>query len=404
MDRFDPFLPPVLVDPYPIYRNFRENDPVHWGIAGDPHFPGTWYLFRHDDVVDALNNPRLGREVRTVLPPDALPPVPDYSRPLFDMAEKWMILRDPPTHTRLRSLVQRAFTPRVVKRINPRIVESADELIDKFRDSGRADLIADFARVLPVIVIAEILGIPPEDYPVFLPWAITLASTIEFRQTEEVYRRGSEAMVGLTGYLRDLIVGRRGRTNDDLIGALLSVEENGQTLSEDDVLGSITLLLSAGNDPTMHLIGNSILALLRHPDQLERLRRDPGLIDTAVDELLRFDSCVQMTFRFALEETKYGGKSIRRGEQVAIVFGSALRDPVYCADPDVIDLARGNNRLPFGHGIHFCLGSTLAKAEGQIAIDRLIRRLPNLQLRTDNLEWQETVAVRGVKCLPVSFS
>jgi cytochrome P450 len=211
-------------------------------------------------------------------------------------------------------------------------------------------------------------------------------------------------MLGLTAYLRDLIGQRRGTRSEDLIGALLAAEEHGQRLSDDDVVGSITLLVTAGNDPTMHLIGNAMLTLLRHPELLDRLRREPELYATAVDELLRYDSSVQMTFRYALDDVSYGSRAIRPGEQVAIVFGSALRDPVYCADPDAIDLARGNNRLPFGHGIHFCLGSTLAKAEGQIAVGRLVSRLPWLRLGEGNLEWQETVAVRGVKSLPVVFS
>jgi cytochrome P450 len=292
----------------------------------------------------------------------------------------------------------------MVRRVLPRVTALADDLIDRFADARQADLIADYARLLPVMVIAEVLGIPVEDYPIFLPWAITLASTIEFRQSEEVYRRGTEAMVGLTGYLRDLIASRRDRPGDDLIGALMSVEQDGKKLDEEDVLGNITLLLSAGNDPTMHLIGNSILTLLRHPDQLDRLRRDPSLIATAVDELLRFDSSVQMTFRFALQDVEYGGRTVRAGEQVAIVFGSALRDAAYCSDPDTLNLGRENNRLPFGLGIHFCLGSALARSEGQIALNRLLHRLPNLRLASSDLDWQETVAVHGLKALPVEFS
>jgi cytochrome P450 len=401
---FNPFESQMYADPYPTYAWYREAEPVHWGVAGDPNFAGNWYLFRHGDVVAALGDLRLGREVRRVLPEGALPPPPEAYRPLFQTAEKWMILRDPPTHTHLRSLVQKAFTPRMVRRVLPRVEALAEGLIDRFADTGRADLIADFARLLPVLVIAEILGIPPEDYPIFLPWVVTLASTIEFRQAEEVYRRGSEAMASLTGYLRDLIASRRDRPSDDLIGALLSVEQDGRRLAEDDVLGNITLLLTAGNDPTMHLIGNSVVTLLRHPDQLERLRREPALIETAVDELLRYDSAVQMTFRYALQDVQYGNRMLRTGEQVAIVFGSPLRDPAYCADPDVLDLARENNRLPFGLGIHFCLGSALARLEGQIALSRLLNRLPNLRLADQQVEWQETVAVHGLKALKVEFS
>jgi cytochrome P450 len=403
MRRYNPFDPVVLPDPYPHYRWLREHDPVHWGAPGDPDRRGTWYLFRHAEVLPTLKDPRFGREVWRVVPPDAQSPVPEAYRPLAEMSQHWMILRDPPTHTRLRALVNKAFTPRMVEQIVPRIAVHAAALLAEKLPTGQIDLVADYARPLPVLVIAEILGIPPEDYRLFMPWSIDLAMTIDLRQSDEVRRRGTQAMVELCDYLRGVIALRRRSPRDDLISGLLQAEEHGRRLSEDEVLGMITMLLTAGNDPTMHLISNAVLTLLRHPEQLDRLRNEPDLLETALDELLRYDSCVQMTFRFALEDVVLGGKRLRAGDHVALVLGSALRDPDYCAEPDRLDITRVNNRLAFGLGIHFCLGMALARAEGQTALATLLREVPSFELAAEQLVWHDAAAVRGVVSLPLRF-
>lgn len=404
MERFDPFAPDVLPNPYPVYHDLRRRDPVHWGTPGSPESPGCWYLMRFDDVAMALKDARLGREVRTVLPPERLPRLTEAYRPLFDLEEQWMILRDPPVHTRLRRLVNKAFTPRTIETFIPYITRTTNLLLDDVQQAGRMDVIADFARQLPVMVIAEILGIPVEDRRQFMPWSITLAAAIELRQTPEVYARGTQAAVALVSYLRQVIAERARNPRDDLISHLIAVEDAGSRLSEDEILGTITLLLTAGNDPTMHLIGNSMLALLRHPDQRALLRTHPELIEQAIDELLRYDSSVQMTFRYALEDVKYGGKTLRAGDHIAIVFGAANRDPAHYPDPDQLDLTRKARRyIPFGLGIHYCIGAALARIEGQIAISTLLRRFPSLALAVDpgTLAWQETASVRGLKRLPV---
>jgi cytochrome P450 len=386
----------MIADPYPAYRELRESDPVHWGVAGDAHWPGTWYLLAHDDVVAALKDARLGREVWRVLP--AMQP---SAQPLDAMKANWMILRDPPQHARLRSVVVKAFTPRVVERMIPRIDALADEVLAPLVQRGEMNVIADFARVLPVMVIAEMLGVPANERHLFSPYAVTLAAAIEWKQDDDVRQRAEAALESLTAYVNDLFARRRRNPQDDLISALLQANER-NALSDAELFGNVTILLVAGNDPTMHLIGNAMHALLMQPDKLNQLKHEPALIESAVDELLRYDSSVQMTFRYALEDVLIRDKCIRAGDHIALVFGSALRDAAYCEAPDEIRFNRMNNWLPFGGGIHFCPGNMLARAIGMASLRRLVM-LPNLKLTTHQIEWQDTVAVRGLRSLPVVF-
>lgn len=399
MRPFNPLEPGVVADPYPVYAEYREHEPVHWGTPGDPATPGTWYLFRHSDVLSALKDPRLGREVWRVKP-EAVPKTAPEFQPLQDMMDDWMFLRDPPVHTRLRALVNKAFVPRMVDRLLPDVAADAEQLLDAVAEQDRVDLIADYARILPVTAIAAALGVPPQDYRLFLPWSVALAAMIEFRTTDDTRRAGLRAMHALQAYLRQLIGERRRQPREDLISGLIHAEEEGRKLSEDEMLATIVLLLTAGNDPTMHMIGNAVLTLLRHPDHLAWLRAHPEALERANDELLRYDSSVQMTFRYALQDVTIGGHHVRAGDHIAIVFGSALRDPAYCAEPDALVLTRENNRLPFGFGPHFCLGMPLARPLGQIAIEAVLRRWPDLHLDDQPITWQETVAVRGVRALP----
>ena len=399
--RFDPLHPSVIADPYPAYRALRESDPVHWGLAGDAHWPGTWYLLAHDDVVPALKDMRLGREVSRVLPAEKLPAREPNYQALQDMMDNWMLLRDPPQHARLRSVVVKAFTPRVVERMLPRIDALADALIAPLMQRGQMDIIADFARVLPVMVIAEMLGVPSEEWHLFSPHAVTLAASIEWKQDDAMKQRGMQALAQLTEYVNDLFARRRRDPQDDLVSALLHANERNE-LSDAELFGDVTILLVAGNDPTMHLIGNAMHALMMQPDKLAQLQREPALIDGAIDELLRYDSSVQMTFRYALEDVEIHGRHIHAGDHIALVFGSALRDAAYCEAPDEIRFDRTNNWLPFGGGIHFCPGNMLAREIG-IASLRRLTAMPNLRLSTQALCWQDTVAVRGLRSLPVKF-
>ncbi|CAN5430708.1 cytochrome P450 [soil metagenome] len=402
---FNPLDPAILADPYPTYRWLQVHDPVHWGAPGDPHTEGCWYITRYADVVAALKEPRLGLEIWRVLPERQSQALSETQKPIVAMSKQWMVLRDPPAHTRLRSLVQRVFTPRMIERLTPRMEEIVQRILASVAEQGHMELLSDFALPLPVTIIAEMLGIPPADQAMFMPWSRALAAVIEFEQNEAVMAQGSQAVLELAAYLHEIIAERRRRPQEDLISALITLEDAGKRPGEDELIGTITQLLFGGNEPVVHLIGNGLLALLRHPQQLENLRGQPGLLETAIDELMRYDSSVQMTFRYALEDLTFGDKLLRQGDQMAIVMGAANRDPAQFSEPDQLDLARTPNRhMSLGVGIHYCIGGALAKAEAKAAFTGLLQHLPDLALATPEPTWRKAVAVRGVEQLPVTWT
>ena len=404
---FDPLAPTFHADPYPVYRQYRELDPVNWG---EPLYPeteaGCWYLFRYADVVDALRDVRFGREGHRLLPPDAPPPPPPGA--FRQLAGGFMLFRDPPVHTRLRGLVNKAFTPRAVAVLRPQVRAIADALLDQAVAKGGAfDLIADYAFPLPVTVIAHILGVPPEDHRHFRGWSSDLAAAIDVRagRDAEIRDRADRTTEELTAYLRQIVAARRRTPRDDIISALLVAEDGGERLSEQELLATCVLLLLAGHETTVNLIGNGTLALLTHLDQWDRLRQEPSFIPGAIEELLRYESPVQMTFRNAFADVELGGKTIRRGDLVGLVLGAANRDPAHYPNPDRLDVARTVGRAAtFGMGIHFCLGAGLARLEGEVAFEALLLRMPELRLAMDAPEWRPDVALRGLKALPVSFA
>ncbi|MCX6045467.1 MAG: cytochrome P450 [Chloroflexi bacterium] len=402
--RFNPLTPDVLCNPYPSYAQLRQDDPVHWGNADDANLPGRWYVTRFDDVTTILKDQRFGREVAKVLPPAAQPIVAEMDKPLANMAEAWMILRDPPIHTRLRSLVQNIYTPRRVAELRPQIEAIAQRLIDNLLTAGPPlDLLTHFSLPLTVMMTAHMLGLPGEDYDQLMPWSRALAAVIDLNQADDVRQLSRQAVAELQDYLRDIISARRRQPQHDLISLMLQPEAAAK-LTEDELLGSLTHLLFVGNDPVMHEIGMAVITLLHHPDQMAQLRANPDLIQNAVDELLRYDSPVQMTFRYALTNVEFQGKQLRTGDHVALVLGAANRDPACCVEPDRLEITRTVGQVAhFGAGVHYCLGAPLARLEGQIALNSLLQRLPNLALATDELTWQKTVAVRGVVELPVRF-
>lgn len=387
-------LPQLRSNPYPIYRRYREEDAVHWNGRPDHVGFGIWYLFRFDDVAAALKTPALGKTRRPMAP-----------EPLGGILGKWMLFRNPPDHTRLRAVVSRAFTPQVVERLQPAIQGIADFLLDEVQDKGRMDVILDYASALPLIVIAELLGIPASDRAQFRKWSIDLVVAVDLNPTREGVIRATQSVLELTEYLRHIVSERRKQPQADLISALIAAEESGERLTEDELLSMCVLLLGAGHETTVNLIGNGMLALLQNPGEMEKLRRNPNLIDGAVEELLRYDSSVQMAFREALEDVEIGGHLIRKGETVTVVLGSANRDPERFPDPDRLDVARSRSpHLAFGMGIHFCLGAPLARLEGRIAFDTLLRRMPNLTLDPEPLVWRDGIVFHGVEALPVTFS
>ena len=391
---FNPLDPDFVADPYPTYHRLRAEDPVH-------HSPlGFWVLTRYDDVVSALRDTRLGKEgieafvaVRYGTP-----------APILGLS---MLVRDPPDHTRLRGLVNKAFTPRVVEGLRPHIQQIVDSLLEQVSGAGSMDLIEDFAYPLPVTVICTMLGVPVEDRERFKHWSLDVARSLDailLPPGSDVSRHGAEARRGLADYFRALIAERRKAPRSDLLSALIAAEEAGDTLSEHELLATCILLLIAGHETTVNLIGNGTLALLRNPAELQRLRDDPALVPSAVEELLRYDGPVQRTTRIAGEDITMGGKVIAKGEIVLAFIGAADRDPAQFPDPDRLDITRADNRhIAFGWGIHFCLGAPLARVEGQIAINTLIQRLPRLALATDKPEYRESLTLRGLRALPVSF-
>jgi len=392
--QFNPMDPEFVADPYPTYHRLRTEDPVH-------HSPlGFWVLTRYDDVVTALRDPRLAKEaIASFVAARFGAPVPATGLSMLD--------RDPPDHTRLRGLVSKAFTPRVVEGLRPRIQQIVDALLDGAAARGSMDLIEEFAYPIPVIVICEMLGVPVEDHEHFKGWSLDIARGLDLiwlGPDSEVGRRSIAARQALADYFRGLIAQRRAAPRTDLLSGLIAAEEAGDKLNEVELLATCILLLIAGHETTVNLIGNGTLALLRHRDQLERLQREPGLIGSAIEELLRFDGPVQRTARIPSEDVTIGRHTIAKGEMVMPFIGAADRDPAQFADPDRLDIGRTDNRhIAFGWGIHFCLGAPLARLEGQIAINTLVRRLPKISLATDVPEYRQSLTLRGLKALPVSF-
>jgi pimeloyl-[acyl-carrier protein] synthase len=390
---FNPLNARFHDDPYPFYHRYRAGDPIHWAGSADHRGPGMWFLFRHSDVMAALRNPNLVRDNR-ILPPD----------PLGSLLAKWMLFRNPPDHTRLRSLVNKAFTRRMAERLQPAIQETADFLLDKVLPDGEMDLMVHYASPLPLIVIAELLGIPRSDRNQLRKWTMDLALGIDVGPSNAALTRATESTLELIEYLRKIVAQRRSSPKEDLISALIAAEEQGDELSEDELLSMCVLLLGAGHETTINLIGNGTLAVMQHPDQWTRLRDDAGCTEGAVEELLRYDCPVQMTFREAREDGELGGKFLRKDEVVCILLGAANRDPEQFQDPDRLDLRRpAGKHGAFGMGIHFCLGSHLARLEAYIAFRTLARKTPRIALMARPIERRDGTTFRGLRSLPLSF-
>ena len=393
---FDPFLPEFNADPYPFYHRLREADPVHQSPLG------FWVLTRYDDCVMVLRDPRFGRAGFEGLLESVYGNTVEQAR-----LPTSMLFRDPPDHTRLRGLVSRAFTPRVVEGLRPRIQQIADGLLDRVQGAGRMEVISDLAYPLPVTVISEMLGVPEEDRERIKQWSADIARSLDaigLPTDPEIVDRGRTGRRAIGDYFRSLIPDRKKRPRGDLLSLLIEAEEQGDKLSEGELLATCVLLYIAGHETTVNLIGNGLLALLRHPKELERLRDKPALIQSAVEELLRYDGPVQRTARITNADVELGEHKIPKGSMVVPVIGAANRDPAHFPDPDRLDVSRPDNRhIAFGFGIHFCLGAPLARLEGQITLGTLLHRMPQLALSTERPEWRESQVLRGLKALPVSF-
>jgi cytochrome P450 PksS len=394
--RLDLASPAFKADPHPTYARLRDEAPVFRASIGWRR--QAWLVARYADVAALLRDPRFAKDPLNVRG-GAGPWIPPFLRPLT----RNMLDLDAPDHTRLRALVQKAFTPRLVEGLRPRIERLVDELLAAALRNPRGELIAQLALPVPLTIIAELLGVPREDQPRFHRWSERIVSgTPDLRAVLVI-----PAVRALFRYLRALFAQRRAEPRDDLVTALVQAEEAGDRLSEDELLGMVFLLLAAGHETTVNLIGSGVLALLQHPAQRERWRGDPGLARSAVEELVRFTSPVEVaTERYAREDLEVAGVPVRRGEMVLGLIGSANRDAAHFAEPDVLDLGREPNRhLGFGIGVHYCLGAPLARLEAQAAISALLARAPDLALAVPPaaLRWRRHVFLRGLRELPVRF-
>jgi cytochrome P450 len=396
---FDPTHPDFLADPYPAYRLLREHAPVFWADNAQ-----AWVVSRHADVSLGLRDPRFVQDRGNQHLFLTLPPGAPRFETLGRMFGHWMLFQNPPEHTRLRGLVQKAFTPRIVDNLKAPMEQLVDDLLDRAASTGRMDLIADLAFPLPVTVIALMLGVPASDHEQFRRWSSVLAVTMEPIVPLEAVTAADQAAGELMEYFRTLVQRKRSEPGDDLLSALVHAEEHGRRLSLDELLANAVLLLAAGHETTVNLIGNGLLALLRHPEQMERLRCQPGLMRSAVEELLRYDSPVQMTARLLSEDVALPGGTLPAGHQVLLLLGSGNRDPEVFPDPDTLDVTRPDVRpLSFGGGPHYCIGAPLARAEAQVAIGRTLERFPRLKLATDKPQWRPLAVLRGLRQLPVTF-
>jgi cytochrome P450 len=391
--QFDPLSPEFRLNPYPTYDMLRQHAPVFFWDRWQFYF-----LSRYDDCATLLRDNRLGRG--SINEEHA----PESQKDLLRLQKDWMLLKDPPDHTRLRNLVFKAFTPRMVEQLRNTIQAITDRLLDEVQEKGELDLMAALAYPLPVTVIAEMLGIPRDDQDQFHDWSNALARSLDLTDDTAVYDEASQAAADFTDYLADLAEQRRRQPQNDLLSALVAVEDEGEHLTANELYATSSLLFVAGHETTINLIGNGMLALLRHPDQLALLRENSGLMKTAVEELLRYDSPVQMTSRMALADIEYKEHTFKRGTQVAFLLGAANHDPERFEKPSQLDITRQKNQhLSFGGGIHYCLGAPLARLEGEIALTTLLRRMPNLQLATEAPEYGDNYLLRGLKSLPLTF-
>ncbi len=442
LERFDPSSPQHRDDPYTLYKKYREAEPVHWGLAPDPNTSGSWYFFEYEDVLAALKSDKFIHNRSTgsssqagtaSVPPasktDSLvsdgsagfQPASNCSGPgtagvppassnapqipaLMRYGSKFLLSMDPPSHTRLRSLVQSAFSPNIVESLKPEIESAAIHLLDQISPSESSiDLLTRFAAPLPLTVIAKLLGVPSEDFALLKAWSGPMAATAESRKPE-VLAAAMQVCEDFSAYLTEIVQQRRKNPQNDLISSLIAAEADGGKLSEDELIATCMLILVAGHETTTNLIANGVWCLLSNPDQFELIRQTPQLLSSAIEEILRFESPARIAIRFASEDMELKEASIKCGDRIGLVVASANHDPKEFENPDAFLVERKMGRhLSFGFGIHFCLGAALARAEAEIALRALFGRFPNLRLESQEPRWTESISLRGLQALPLAL-
>ena len=401
IEGFDPFAdfqaPDHRADPWPTYRRLREEAPILFVPQWD-----ELVLFRHADCEAVLRDPRFSsnpQHRRLQLPVEEQ----DVRTQMSDTNANVLLFIDPPDHTRLRRLVGKAFTPRRVEEMRASIQRLVDGLLDQAADKGEIDVVLDLGYEVPVTVICEMLGVPKEDRHLFHEWSSAATRLLDgFIPQEELMVALGGAMQ-IINYLNNVIDDRRKAPGDDLLSALIVAEEEGDKLTEEELRSTSLLLFVAGHETTMNLIGNGMAALLEHPDEMQRLRDEPGLIQSAIEELLRYDGPVHITGRTATEDLEVAGVPVEKGQGVVTLLAAANRDPAEFADPDGLDIGRQpNHHLTFSHGIHFCLGAALARVEGQVTIGSLVQRFPRIERITEDVRYRDHFVLRGLEELRIA--
>ncbi|HEV2069094.1 MAG TPA: cytochrome P450 [Acidimicrobiales bacterium] len=397
--------PEGRADPYPRYAQLREHWPVHRLVLDVPgNSVGTWVLTRFDHCQAVLRHPRVGKDFASMQRRWGIDEGELAAQQAFSSERPSMLFSDPPDHTRLRGLVSKAFTPRTVEALRPHIVRLADEVLDTL-GTGEVEVMAALAFPLPVSVIGEMLGVPRADRPQFQRLVRASAAALEPFVSSESLAAANEATLEMEDYFRHLVAERRKAPTDDLLSKLIAAEDGGDQLSTQELLATAILLFAAGFETTTNLIGNGLLALLRHPAELERLRQDPSLLPSAVEELLRYDSPVQVNGRIAGDTVEFDGHTFPPGATLLVLQGAANRDPARFPEPDRLDIGRTDGAsMSFGTGIHFCLGAALARVEGQVVFGRLLERYRTIELLDDNPRYRDSITLRGLAELPVKLS
>lgn len=400
---FNFFDPRFNANPYPTYHRLRSEDPVHRYFVG-----GDWIVTRYADVKAVLKSVCVRTDDRPKSIQERNKYLQEQGNNLNTLAyttSRFLFYMNPPDHTRLRVLVSKGFSPVVVERMRPHIQAIVDELLDKVRHQGSMDIVNDLASPLSVNVISRLLGIPKEAQQQLHQWTNVLSRILDPLVSLKEYEAMNKATEEIQEYLATLISEREKNPQEDLISNLLAAKEQNDRLSSKEILAICTILFGAGEETTGNTIGNGMLALLQHPNQMKQLKMEPLLIQSAVEEIIRYDSAIQMLTRIATDNLEIGNQTIKANEKIVLCLGAANRDPAQFSNPDQLNINREpNQHVAFADGIHYCLGAALARAEAQIAINTLLQQLPGLKLVSNQLEWKKSIVIRGLKALPVTFT
>ncbi len=397
------FSEEFLQDPYPTYARLHEEGPLHFLDVGNKW--GVWSIVSHAECSSIAKDPRLSakraQQLITLLPANRQAEFSELAR----MLSLWLIFMDPPEHTRLRKLLNKGFSPAAIEGLRPQVKAIVDRMLSPLKPGSEVDLMSEFAYPMPVRIILEMLGIPQELSETFSEWSRAIAV---FRgspnRTVEDAQAAQDALIGLTDFFRKTVADRRRNKGNDLISLLIDIEEEGEVLTEEELYAQCIALLFAGHETTRNLIGNGMYTLLKHPQEAAEMRENPEMIRTTVEEILRLESPVQMTARVLKEEMEVCGQRIPKGWTILCMLGAANRDPKQFKDPNQVNLKRLNNQhLAFSAGPHFCIGSQLARLEGQVAFMNLVRRFPKMKLAGPRPEWASTFGLRGLKSLQVTL-